>query len=270
MKTALYWSGGGARSIFGVGYAKALEEIGVQWDMGFGVSAGGLLASLFHVYGSELMIEIWKNLRTKDVCNLAPWRIFSNSPSFYDTSPLRRLIESHMDLDHIKLNPKPLYINSTDIGTWTTRSQEIHDFTTEKDLIDALMSSAGAPIAFPATNNAYDGGLTSNYSISQAVKLGCDRIIILGLSVPEFSQVKSIVDAFEAVASIPEYAQLNASIAETNRLNDMPGKRKIEIIVIKPEKPTGINLLDFDLKGFNRDDLIKYGYDLAMAALNKI
>ncbi len=175
-----------------------------------------------------------------------------------------------MLLDKLKANPRLLYMNTTNVKTWTSQATEIHTLENEQDLVDLMLQSAAAPIAFPSLKDCIDGGLTANYPVPQAVRLGCDRIIVLGVSVPEFSEVKSIVDAFEAVASIPEYAQLNASIAETNRLNDMPDKRKIEIIVIAPPKPTGINLLDFDLKGFNRDDLIKYGYDLAMSALNKI
>lgn len=270
MKTGLIWGGGGARGIIQVGYAKALAELNVQFDLSIGSSVGSLNASLFHTRGAAAMEEIWRSIRNKSVYRFAPWRTLTKSACFYDVEPLRRLITTNVNLDTLRDNPKELWINSTNVATWDTRSTEVHTLGSEKDIVEELMASAAAPIAFPNVNNLVDAGLTANYSVGQAVGMGCDRVIVLGVSVPEFSQIKSIVDAFECVASVPEWAQLTAAIKETNRLNSVPGYRNIEVIVVTPPKPTGINLLDFDLKGKDRSELIAYGYSLAMSALGAL
>ena len=179
---------------------------------------------------------------------------------------------------------KNFLVNATSVKNWNLKVIEARELQTESDLVTALMASAAAPIAFPPVNvplfspagnwgdDTYqDGGLVSNYGISEAVHRGAERIIVLVASVPEVTQVNSILDAFNIVTAAPEYNQLLKEVSFVRKLNDIRGFRKIEVIVILPGKDWHLAaLLDFDLKGRDRGELIQEGYNLALAAMKGV
>lgn len=267
MKTIITCGGGGARGIWAAGALKALRDLGIEYDVIIGSSVGALNASMFFVGAIDAMANIWLNIKTSDVCRFAPWKIFSES-CFYDVSPLRKLIESHVDIYKIDaVKNRKLFVNATDIKSWTPVCTDAQTCKRESELVDLLMASAAAPIAFPPVNGMYDAGLTANYSIAEAVALGAERIICLVASVPEQTVIKNIGDAFDIVTALPEYNQLTSETHFVQKLNKVPGFRKIELVIIRPSKPTGIQLLDFDYKGKDRKAIIEDGYKTAIAAL---
>lgn len=269
MKTFVNFGGGGARGIIGCGAAKAIAER-ESFDAIIGSSVGSLNGAMMFTGRVKELEEIWLNIRTRDVCHFAPWKMTESC--LYDVSPLRSLLTKYVDIQRVKtVIDKKFYIGMSSVQDWGQTYVDASTIATEADFINALMASSAAPIAFPPVlvngKHYYDAGMTSNYSVSEAVHLGADRIICVAISIPEQTNVRSLIDAFEIICAMPEYSQLQSEVNYVNKLNSIPGFKKIEVVVIRPPAPTGIQLLDFDLKGRDRKALIKMGYDLTVEAL---
>ena len=63
MKLGIVLSGGGARGVAHIGVLKALDEMGVQFSIASGTSAGAIVASLYsYGYKPDEIFDIIKNL----------------------------------------------------------------------------------------------------------------------------------------------------------------------------------------------------------------
>lgn len=270
MKTALLLSGGGARGIVQAGMIQAFRDLGLQYDMLFGASVGALNGCMLHADKVDEMIELWMRVKSKDVYNFAPWKLFTPEACLYDTTPLRANIKKHCNFLEIRKNTKPFFVAITRIqGMFGALQQMNNDIWRAPDMEEFLMQSTAAPIAFPAVNGATDGGILNNYGIATAIKEGCDRLILLMPTVPEDRPIKSVLDMAEFLVSAPEYGYLSREMYMVEKLNTIDGFKKIEVVVVKPDKRVGLRLLDFDMKGFDRKLLIGYGRELAMRSLRR-
>lgn len=250
----------------------------------FGSSVGSLNGAMLHQDDLDQMGPLWMNIKTSDVYNSNPitWGgVFDSRASIFDTEPLFKLIKKNISHTKLTSNPKPFYINATEFyPEWYGLSFECKTLT-ERQLPVYIRGGASPPIGFPSVKMGdeylYDAGIVNNFSIRNAVDLGADTVIVMTATVPEPLVPTNVIGALTNATSQPEYTYLDSEISFVHTINTImsqctcpnPGFRQIKVILIRPPKPTGINLLDFDYVGKDRKSLIDYGYNLARDILVK-
>lgn len=273
MKTALILAGAGARGIIQAGMIKAFLDLGLEYDSLYGSSAGSLNGALLHTGQIDDMTNLWLNIRNKDVFTQAPWNMFrENKGCLYDSTPLFNLIRKTVDFKKLMHSSKSFTVNVTDLSNWQSARHVIQPIIWYQDYLDipkVLWASASPPVLMaPVELNGFkltDGGVTNNYSIIDAVRDGADRLIIMAPMIPEPKPIKNIIDAIDVTISIQLWNQLQRELKFVEILNDVPGYRKIDVQLITIDKPTGIGILDFDIK--DKQKWLDYGYQLAKEKL---
>lgn len=282
-KIGLVLAGGGSKGIVQAGMLQAWQHLGLEYDSLYGCSVGSLNGIKVHQGDYSGMYDMWMNLSTKDVYKKPwwePWRLLSSSASLYDNSPLRKLIEGILDIDAIKANPKPFYVNSTDYASWEPVTVKASDLGKE-NLVSYLLGSASPPVYFPPVRLGklvlYDAGVTNNYALAQAVRDGMDTIVCMNFACPEPEPINNAKDALSQTLGVSMYGYYKrerGAIDIVNRLisqmNENPPLSQIKVVDIRPPQSLGIPMLDFDYKGFSREELFDYGYGLAYPLLKEL
>lgn len=274
MRTAILACGGGARGIIQAGMLEYLAESKFKYDGIFGASVGAINASLFHTGQIQDLLDLWFTIKTSDVYSLnpllLPFRLLSKDASLYDNTPLKRRLMNTVSVGRLRSNPIPFLIRATN----TAQVKGISIAPKDPAFMDYLVASASPPLAFPpvrmGSNVLVDGGIYDNFGIEEAIDAGFNRLIVLAPTCPAPNMVLNIGQAFDVLASAPEYTlDLQLKMVAIN--NKRVDKKFIQVVLIRPEKPMGIGLLDFDLgTKERRSSLIAYGYDLAKKALSTL
>ena len=158
MRRALVLSSGGAKASWQVGACEHLIVERRYWfDVITGVSAGAVngttLAQAHDPKELEAELEhlrsVWFGLRNPDVYRWR-WRgalemALGKRASLYDTSPLRRVLEEHIDPPRVASSPIRLRIGYVDLlsGQYRTASND------HPALRDAVQASCSLPLVFP-------------------------------------------------------------------------------------------------------------------------
>ena len=191
MRRALVLSSGGAKASWQVGACEHLIVERRYWfDVITGVSAGAVNgATLAQAHDpkeleSELahLRSVWLGIRDPDVYRRR-WRgalgvALGRRPSLYDTSPLRRVLETHIDPLRVATSPVRLRVGYVDLlsGQYRTAGND------HPALRDVVLASCSLPLLFPPT------------PLANGQELGVDGAI--GTSTPLF-------DALTALAELP-------------------------------------------------------------------
>jgi NTE family protein len=265
MKTALCLAGDGARLPIKAGMLKAYTELGLKYDMLFGTSSGSLAGAIYHQGDLCELLDLCLRIRNKDVYYIAPlWNAFGPQAAFYNADPLYQLICKVVEPVKLRSNPLPFQFNITNLETLERVALDPKKCTNQ-EIWRGLLTSASVPVAFPLQQiggQSYcDGGLTNDYCVGQAVLNGAERIILMTSLVAERKPIRNWIDALEQTISAGIDGQMTREI-------DLARKQGVEVIVIKPDKPTGLGILDFDYK--DKRGLIDWGYKLAMDALKAV
>jgi len=282
-KVALCLSGGGARGIYQFGMIKAFRDLGLDYDMLYGSSVGALNGALLHQNEMDKMEELWLSIRSNDIYRIWPWTFinaFTSKSSIASIKPLTRLIEKYVNYDKLLANLKDFIVNATDMTHWQTLSIKVRDLTRE-ELPSYIKASVNVPVMFEPVKfrgmNLVDAGILNNFSIGQAIRDGADTMIIMTPTTPDPKPSKNLLDTLLATLTVTEFGQLYLGISCLDKINKIidkvnedlePDFRKIRKIIIQPEKPLGIDLLDFNYKQ-DRKKLIQDGYNLAKTILEK-
>ncbi len=228
-KTALILTGGGARAAYQVGVLKAVKELLPDarvnpFPILCGTSAGALNAATMAAWaddfgaGVDYLHDIWANFHAGDVyradavgigiagarwlATLAFGWITRRSPrSLLDNAPLRRLLESRLDLDRIERAIAQHALHSVSITcSGYASGQSVTFFQGRADLepwrrsqrfgahvkltVDHLLASSAIPFVFPAVKLHRewfgDGSMRQLAPISPAIHLGADRVLVIG------------------------------------------------------------------------------------------
>lgn len=273
MKTALILAGSGARGIIQAGMIDAFVSRGFSYDTLYGSSAGALNGAMLHAGQLKELKNMWATVRNKDVFSNAPWNmLIKNKGSMYDSTPLRKLIEKTVSIEKLRANPKRFWINISNLSEW--RATRV--LPASEGVVDFLWTSACPPILFPPNKHPLtgqwitDGGIMNNYSISDAINDGHDRLIIFAPMIPEPKPIKNIIDAIDITVSTMLYNQLTKELKFVEKLNTVPGFRKIETILVTLEKPSGVGIFDFDQTPEKKAELWHLGYKLAAEKLQNV
>ncbi|MBR6748578.1 MAG: patatin-like phospholipase family protein [Clostridia bacterium] len=214
MKTALVLGGGGARGAYEVGVWKALRELGESFDIITGTSVGALNGAMAAQGDYDTAEALWSIITTEMVLGieagdgddetlqreresyeslsvtekLARLGLFAREIVVNrgaDTTPLRRLLEAHVDERQVRES-------GVELGLVTVRLEDGKPSTLYLDeipegmLIDYLMASS---TVFPAMkkqtigDKSYiDGGFYDSLPVELALARGAERIIAVDLA----------------------------------------------------------------------------------------
>lgn len=275
-KVGLLLNGGGAKGIIQAGELMAFVNHGIEYDAIYGSSVGSLNGAMLHQGALHDLHEMWMSIRTSDVYT---WNLLDllyplgKKGCLYDSSPLRKLLNDRIDIEYLRQNPRQFYIAATNFSTWSPLILGLHELE-DSEVNAFLHASASPPYYFPLVNfrgNLLgDAGVVTNYNIAKAVEDGCDTLVIMGFAIPEPRRPANIKEVISETLSISMYGYFDRELSFVEKLNQVEDKslRKIKVVKIVPDKPTGIGLLDFDYKQ-DREELWEYGFDLAASILKE-
>ncbi|MCK6386147.1 patatin-like phospholipase family protein [Zoogloea sp.] len=227
-RVALVLTGGGARAAYQVGALMAVREVwGKRPENPFpilcGTSAGAINAVALAVFSADFnagvrkLAYIWRNFHVgqiyrSDTLAIAEsvlrwgsaiflgWLIHQSPRSLLDNSPLRTLLEEHLDFTRIGQAVADGHLQAVTVtASGYTSGESLSFFQGREDLqpwrraqrvglrtelqIDHLMASSAIPFVFPAVriNREYfgDGSMRQLAPISPVIHLGAERILVI-------------------------------------------------------------------------------------------
>ncbi len=253
-RVALVLTGGGARAAYQVGALMAVREVwGKRPDNPFpilcGTSAGAINAVALAVFAADFnagvrkLAYIWRNFNVgqiyrSDTLAIAEsvlrwgsaiflgWLIHQSPRSLLDNSPLRTLLEKHLDFTRIAQAVADGHLQAVTVtASGYTSGESLSFFQGREDLqpwrraqrvglrtelkIDHLMASSAIPFVFPAVriNREYfgDGSMRQLAPISPVIHLGAERILVIaGGSRSE--EARQRVDSYPSLAQVAGHA----------------------------------------------------------------
>ena len=200
----LVLGGGGAKGVFHVGALRALRELGIELEAVVGNSIGAVVAAFVAQSLDSELEEISNRIGLDYILNIPDELIKDGELSinlshkeafrkFYrkissdgglDTSPLRKLLDDHID-------EKKIRENGLDFGvvTFNTSNMKPRQVFVEEMEEGELISYAMASSAFPgfqqpeiAGKKYIDGGVYNNVPFTMARSRGYRNIIVVDIS----------------------------------------------------------------------------------------
>lgn len=299
-KIGLILSGGGARAAYQVGVLRAIAELYPQssptpFKVISGTSAGSINAVALAGHNGtfcesvQRIVDVWSNFELhyvfkSDVAclsarilkwlssTLLPFGLGGKPPpSLLDNTPLRDLLNSNIDFDHIQDaidagHLDALCVNASSYSSGQSTSffqakQSIPEWSrafragVRKDItIDTLMASSAIPIIFPSVHideDYYgDGSMRQNTPISPALHLGAEKILVIGVRPKSVHSTKpshsnpSLSQIFGFIMDTLFLNSMDSDVERMERINDLnsaiPAKnrqfRNIEHLNISPSE----------------------------------
>jgi NTE family protein len=303
---ALVLSGGSIKGAFQAGAIKALIEKKLYPSFLYGISVGSLNSTFInHEAGKQgvpfdrldwnkiidNLFDFWKqNIRQpSDLINkrkfigLAFDILRGKFNGVTDTKPLRELVKKVITMDNIRRSPLKHQVGTVNF----INGDIIYANPDYPDFLDYVIASSAIPVVMPAmiiTGTPYfDGGLRDIAPLKPAVQSGADTVITI-LCQPETLGTSSYnyqnpIQLLERMTDIMCNEIENNDIGTFNNINnfvpadgstakDGPyvGKRKINLIVIRPEAEIEVNISSFSSSDINK--MIALGYQTAKDQLN--
>lgn len=284
MGRALVLSGGGSKGAYQAGAIKhLLADLGVQYDIVCGVSVGALNAASLAMYSHgeekaavEDMLNIWFTISTPKVKkSWMPLGYFHAlwKPSLYNSQPLIDFVRSRFSVEKLCSTGKKL-----SVGAVSLKTGRYHRFNENHPaIVDAVLASSAFPAMLcPIEIDGelwIDGGVRNVTPLKAAIDLGADAIDVIMTSprhgVSEFPDKPNTIDVAarsidfmsdEVVETDIRLAQLYNEILG---LKQIPGKRKIDIRILRPANILGPASLEFDHDEIAR--MIDLGYNDAVS-----
>ena len=187
---AIAFGGGGDRGAYEAGAVKALVEQQsaekVQWNVLSGISVGSLSAAALSQFkigeekaASDFLISTWMATKFSDI--LAHWipgsivQGFLFKSGLFDSSPLHKFINRHLNVTRIRSSGRHLKIGATNLNTGRF---EIFNETSQ-DVSKCVLASCSIPGIFPSVemigqdgkpHDYVDGGVMYMTPIKNALK----------------------------------------------------------------------------------------------------
>lgn len=264
-ETILVLQGGGSLGAYQAGAMECFSRAGFDFDWIVGVSIGAINASIIAGNPPDSRVDklrsFWNSV-TADFppaasaflgasgqsvySSLSSWRCFAfgvpgfflpraefafdelmgpGDTSFYDTSPLRKLLEEHVDFDIINSGSVRLSLRSVNVTTG-----QVVCFDNRETPIgpDHIMASGALPPGFPpiqiGSDYYWDGGIISNTPLSyvlDAAPRGKSLIFEVDLFNPEGKEPKTINDVLERRKDIIYSSRTRTSVAHFKEIHEL-------------------------------------------------
>jgi predicted acylesterase/phospholipase RssA len=178
-------SGGGNLGALQVGMMYALVESGLAPGMIVGTSVGAIngafLASRLDLPGITEIARLWSSLRRRDVIGVDFGTIIGGIRGrprhLFDSSSIRRILESFLTFHRLEDAPVPLTVVATELHTGEAVVLNSGDATT------ALLASSAVPRLLPPVEIdgriLVDGAFAADIPIRQALSLGAREVYVL-------------------------------------------------------------------------------------------
>lgn len=293
-RVALVLTGGGARAAYQVGALMAVREVwGKRPDNPFpilcGTSAGAINAVALAVFSADFdagvrkLAYIWRNFHVgqiyrSDTLAIAEsvlrwgsaiflgWLIHQSPRSLLDNSPLRVLLEEHLDFTQIGKSIAEGHLQAVTVtASGYTSGESLSFFQGRDDLqpwrraqrvglrselqVEHLMASSAIPFVFPAVriNREYfgDGSMRQLAPISPVIHLGAERILVIAGG-RRSEEARQRADAYPSPAQVAGHAMssifldgLTSDLERLERINATaaavpPELRRTAGIPLKP------------------------------------
>lgn len=211
--TGLVLGGGGARGSYQIGVWRALEELGISYDMISGTSVGALNGALLVQGKRDIAEQMWSNVDTTQILDVALQRedrTFTANQLIEDTQlltktalanngvstlPLLEMICRMMDSDLMFKEDYPFFVVTTDAMTLTETVVPLSDMTAETLPQWLLASSSFYPMmaACQIDNRYYiDGGYRNNIPKDVLLKEGATELIVVNVKGPGMTKFTKI------------------------------------------------------------------------------
>ncbi len=287
-RTGLVLTGGGARAAYQAGVLWAIADLlprthsnpfPIIWGASAGaINAAALAASAGNFRrGVRRLVCVWRNLRVSEVYRSdlrgvsssgARWLwalVFGglaerNPVSLLDNSPLRQLLNRHIDLNSIRQAILDGHLEALSVSaTGYTSGESVTFYQGSRALMpwkrarrvgfrseirtEHLMASSAIPFVFPAVriNREFfgDGSMRLLAPISPALHLGAERLIIVGSGrVSREARVRVKTEGYPSVAQVAGHA-LSSIFLDTLEV-DLEGLERINrTISLMPQEIRG-------------------------------
>ena len=220
-KIGLCFTGGGARGAYQIGAAQALSDLGIYENISAfsGTSIGAANVAVMASTSIEKARDIWFNIpkdalkmREAIVTRLKKEKMNTFDNGLYTMETLNRIMIDLIDYDI--LLKKDVFVTVSESGDMEKGLFELIKSTykhyikkdsrviyaplkelSKEDQLKAVTASCSIPLVFPGvTGNDkkyYDGGVFDNTPIRPLVEIGCNEIIVIGISFFAFELIQS-------------------------------------------------------------------------------
>lgn len=262
---AVVFSGGGSKGAFQAAVLYyLLNDLEIQYSILSGVSVGAINAGFLAQFpiGEEKqaareLVNLWSELNTKSIYKnwfpFGPWAAIWTS-SFYDSSPLIKLIKNNISLDRIRKAGRKISIGALSVtsGKYTVFTER------DDDLIEAITASASFPgMLCPIKIRDQwwvDGGLKQLTPIQAAIDDGAYEIDVIMTS-PDVRD-KYFIEHPTAIDIIKRSLDLSCDKIMSNDVDKalmynklaeagVSDKKVIKLNIIRPQFNLIDNVLDF-------------------------
>jgi len=265
MKTAIIFSGGGAKGANQVGILKAMLENETLDIMGvYGTSVGALNSTGFSYIGMEGLENIWLNIKSRKDIIKVNWKTLGPvfGSGIFTTKPLRQIIDKTVDGNKPAF---PIKVCKVHIET----GKVAYGKNGDPNFKDSVEASTCIPLSMQAINNVWvDGGVREITPLKRAIEDGADKVIVILASpwqrdpnrwkAPKgWSFFKSLQFASRAVDILAHEVFID-DIKSCHRKNNVKGYKKVNLQVYAPRKLL-IDTLDFNPEKIRK--ALKHGYE---------
>ena len=211
-KIGLCFTGGGARGAYQIGAAQALHDLGIYDNISAfsGTSIGAANVAVMTSTSIEQVRDIWFNIPEKPLKLTGPiiQRLKKEKLKTFDNGLYTMEIFNSIMIDvinHDELREKDVFITVSESGDVTKNLFELFKSSykhyikkdskvlylplknlNKEEQLNAVTASCSIPFIFPAvtSNNKkyYDGGVFDNTPIRPLAEIGCNEIIVIGIS----------------------------------------------------------------------------------------
>jgi NTE family protein len=262
---ALVLSGGGSKGAYQTGALKyLLGDLEHKYEILCGVSVGAINCSFISqfVLGQEKqcadeLCALWAQLSSKSIYKrwfpFGVWHSLWRS-SFFDSSPLYKLIYSKISLEKIRASGKQISVGAVSLssGKYTIFDQSHNNF------IDAVIASASFPGMLTPVKIGdqlwIDGGIKEISPIRTAIELGATDIDIIITSprtrIRKFIEDPNTVDVLKRSIDLSTDKIMSNDIEKVVMYNKLAqagvsDKKFVKLNIIRPEFNLIEDLLDF-------------------------
>ncbi len=189
MKTALILPGGGSKGAIELGACKVILSKIVP-DLIIGTSVGALNGVVL-CNGKDIdenlkkLEMIWEKASKRSFFPLNPevFFRFHHARSFYSNKGIYNQLKKYISVRNLEELDIPLHVNCTNMISGEP------EFFTKGKLFDPVVASCSSPPFFPPVKingvPYIDGSISSYFGVKEAVRLKCNKIILINVRVFE-------------------------------------------------------------------------------------